>query len=86
MPNDQGLSQKKKRPTIKLNASSKIYYVVNTYLKMGALVPATLPMSSIRQTILIPYFCADAHFWRMADINRTENIRLGAGRCFLIRR
>ena len=32
---------------------------------MGALIPTTLPRSSILQVISIPYFCADAHFQGM---------------------
>ena len=33
---------------------------------MGAFILTTLPRSSIRHTISIPNFCADAHFWGMA--------------------
>ena len=44
---------------------------------MGAPVPTTLPRSSIRQAISIPYFCADAHFYGIVDTSRTINILLG---------
>ena len=42
------------------------YDCSNFNRKKGALVLTTLPRSSIRRTIFIPNFCADAHFWGMA--------------------
>ena len=42
------------------------YDCSNFNRKKGTLVLTTLPRSSIRRTIFIPNFCADAHFWGMA--------------------
>lgn len=42
------------------------YDCSNFNRKKGALVLTTLPRSSIRRTIFIPNFCADAHFLGMA--------------------
>ena len=47
-------------------SAENFYDCSNFNRKKGALVLTTLPRSSIRRTIFIPNFCADAHFLGMA--------------------